>query len=103
MKQSTFTRNGDSGLIPARFLGCGVATLTFGNCWNDGQTKVYLDGVLIATADQNSMKTITFPFTGVSSKLMLTDAYVLIPNCVTVDLANNELSNDRCCGTSHAA
>ena len=38
--------------------GSGEATLDFGNCWNDGNVKVYMDSKLIATASEGTLSVI---------------------------------------------
>jgi hypothetical protein len=44
--------------------GNGEGILDFGNCWNQGIVKVYLNGNEIGAADKNTpSKTITFEYT----------------------------------------
>jgi len=51
-------KNGSpDGYVAAIFKGSGIATLNFGNCWEGGITKVYLNGQAISSAGpyQSSM------------------------------------------------
>jgi len=52
-----------TGIVSKRFTYSGKAILTYGNCWNDGKTNVYLDGKLIGSAKPQSVsETIEFDF-----------------------------------------
>ena len=51
-------------LRTSRLKGSGEVTLDFGNCWNAGNVKVYLDATLMATAPAGRKSVvITFTFT----------------------------------------
>ena len=52
------------GTISAVLNGTGEVTIDFGNCWDDGNVKVYLDSKLITLAGESAHSiTKTFPFT----------------------------------------
>merc|ERR1719197_1534976 len=55
------------GTLSATLSGQGTATLRFGNCWNAGTVKAYLNDALIDSASPNSQKTVQFSFTDGSS------------------------------------
>ena len=50
------------GSIKTTLYGSGNASLTFGNCCSTGTVNLYLDGMIIASAEATSMKTVTFDF-----------------------------------------
>ena len=50
------------GTISTILYGNGNASLTFGNCWNTGQVKLFLDGNEISSASSNSLITSEFEF-----------------------------------------
>ena len=51
------------GSINTTFVGNGLATLNFGNCYTDGYVEVYVDGTLKANATKNQRYVqIDFPF-----------------------------------------
>ena len=51
------------GTISTRLHGNGEGTLDFGNCWDAGEVKVYLNDELIAFAEKNTpTKTVSFYF-----------------------------------------
>ena len=52
------------GTLSATLQGTGQITLDFGNCWDAGKVKVYLDANLIATASAGRKSVVkTFSFT----------------------------------------
>ena len=52
------------GSLSATLIGNGDVTLDFGNCWDDGTVKVYLDANLMATASAGRKSVVkTFSFT----------------------------------------
>ena len=53
------------GTLSTVLKGSGNLTINFGNCWNSGKVKVYLDAKLMATADKSELghpKTVTATF-----------------------------------------
>ena len=52
------------GHVKVSFKGSGNATLVFGNCWHSSTFKVtaYLNGIILAHANGNEFKTVSFPF-----------------------------------------
>ena len=50
------------GSISTTLTASGRAELSFGNCWDAGTVKVYLDGTEIASAGPELHKTIAFDF-----------------------------------------
>ena len=50
------------GSIKTTFYGSSNASLTFGNCCPTGTVNLYLDGIIIASAEATSMKTVTFDY-----------------------------------------
>lgn len=52
------------GTLSATLKGKGEITIDFGNCWNEGQVRVYLDNQQVAFANAgNKRKRATFSFT----------------------------------------
>ena len=54
--------HGGVGSISTTLTASGRAELSFGNCWDAGTVKVYLDGTEIASAGPELHKTIAFDF-----------------------------------------
>ena len=54
--------HGGVGSISTTFTASGRAELSFGNCWDAGTVKVYLDGTEIASAGPELHKTVAFDF-----------------------------------------
>ena len=51
------------GTVSTGLKGNGEATLDFGNCWDLGEVKVYLNDKIIASAEKNTpTKTVSFNF-----------------------------------------
>ena len=51
------------GILSTVLKGAGSLTLDFGNCWDIGEVKVYLDSILMASAPKHTNSMIeTFPF-----------------------------------------
>ena len=51
------------GTVSTTLLGNGEATLDFGNCWDQGEVKVYLNDKEVASAQKNTTsKTVSFNF-----------------------------------------
>jgi len=51
------------GTVSTTLLGDGEATLDFGNCWDQGVVKVYLNDKVVASAHKNTpSKTVSFNF-----------------------------------------
>ena len=50
------------GSVSTTLTSSGRAEMSFGNCWNSGIVKVYLNGIVIATAGPNSQNLVTFDF-----------------------------------------
>ena len=64
-KETWFGYNPGSsvGSVKTRFLGNGAATLNFGNCYNRGRVKVYLNDKEISIAYKNTLKKeVTFEY-----------------------------------------
>ena len=52
------------GTLSATLKGTGELTIDFGNCWDEGQVKIYLDAKLVDYANAGSKSvTTTFSFT----------------------------------------
>ena len=49
----------DAGTLSAELNGFGEITLGFGNCWDDGNVNVYLDGILKSTAPAGITRKVT--------------------------------------------
>ena len=61
MNSTAINRNSRSSTT---LNGTGEGILDFGNCWNQGIVKVYLNGNEVGSADKNTpSKTITFEYT----------------------------------------
>ena len=58
------------GSVSTNFKGNGRALLSFGNCWNVGTVRVYLDGRLIGSAKPKVMTKIQFDFSDDSSLVL---------------------------------
>ena len=51
------------GIVSTTLQGNGKATLDFGNCWDTGEVKVYLNDEVVASAQKNTpSKTVSFNF-----------------------------------------
>ena len=51
------------GTVSIKLQGSGEATLDFGNCWDRGEVKVYLNDKVVASAQKNTpTKTVSFNF-----------------------------------------
>ena len=50
------------GYVEATFKGFGIGILDFGNCFNSGITKVYMNGVEIGSAASFQYKVINFNY-----------------------------------------
>ena len=58
-----FDHGAGVGTISTVLPGYGEATLDFGNCWDRGEVKVYLNDKIIASAQTNTpTKTVSFNF-----------------------------------------
>ena len=58
-----FSGNARVGTVSTRLQGNGEATLDFGNCWGEGEVKVYLNDNVVASAQKNNpSKTVSFNF-----------------------------------------
>ena len=55
-----FKKNAAVGYVEATFKGFGIGILDFGNCFNSGITKVYMNGVEIGSAASFQYKVINF-------------------------------------------
>ena len=63
-------KNGNAiGSISIMLYGQGHASLTFGNCWNSGEVKLFLNGSEIISAGPNSIENIEFDFENSQLKL----------------------------------
>ena len=54
--------NGVGSISTTLTAASGRGQLSFGNCWDNGNVKVYLDGNEISAADPNTQKVVEFDF-----------------------------------------
>ena len=58
-----WSAHADVGTVSATLQGNGEATLDFGNCWDKGEVKVYLNDWEVASAQENTpSKIVSFNF-----------------------------------------
>ena len=58
-----WTGGSNVGTVSIKLQGNGEATLDFGNCWDAGEVKVYVDDKEVASAQPNTpSKTVSFNF-----------------------------------------
>ena len=58
-----WTDSSNVGSVSIKLQGNGEATLDFGNCWDAGEVKVYVDDKEVASAQPNTpSKTVSFNF-----------------------------------------
>ena len=64
--------SGAIGAIYATFKGFGTATLSFGNCFNGGSVKVFLNDKIISEVLLKGIKEVTFEYS-IGDKLTITE------------------------------
>ena len=61
--------NGVGSISTTLTAASGRGQLSFGNCWDNGNVKVYLDGNEISAADPNTQKIVEFARVNIDSML----------------------------------
>ena len=64
-----FTHGEFVGSISTSLYGQGNASLTFGNCWDTGEVKLFLNEIEISSVGPHSQKTVVFYFDNSVMKL----------------------------------
>ena len=83
------------GSISILLYGQGSASLTFGNCWDTGVVKLFLNDSEISSVGPHSQKTVVFDFDNTNMKLEEHDVGIIqffhfeIPQCIGVKKAKN--------------
>ena len=96
-------KSGDAiGSISSTLHGTGMASITFGNCWETGEVKLLIDGNVISSAGPHSIITSEFQFENSNMKLEEHNTGIIrfddfdIPNCVcrNIDTINSLKDSD---------
>ena len=51
-----------SGSLRTALKGSGIMTIRYGNCWNDGHVRIYLNGTLIDSVEGHTYKEASFEY-----------------------------------------